>query len=224
MKRKEIPIANQIVHLYNRGVNRQPIFFTRENWHFFLRRLRHYCTADQADILAYCLMPNHYHLLVHLHTDTFGADVMQPFIISYTKAINKQQGRVGPLFQGPYQAKRVDNQRYLMHLTRYIHLNPVAARLTDAPQAWPYSSFQEYIGTRSGTLPRPEMVLAQVGGGGGSSSSRNPVFLKNRVSEKVSEKNRVSEMSDAQRAYADFVCSPDDFRAGLTDALLFNDE
>ena len=92
-------VAGQAYHVYNRGVNCQPIFFCEENWGFFLRRLRRYFVPEQVEILTYCLMPNHYHLLVRLNGDGFSKRVMQPFGVSYTKAVNKQQGRVGPLFK-----------------------------------------------------------------------------------------------------------------------------
>ena len=206
MRRKDKPIANRYYHVYNRGVNFQDIFFNKENWGFFLRRLREYFTPDKAIIIAYCLMPNHYHLLVYLLTDNFGAEVMQPLMVSYSKAINKQEKRVGPLFQGPYKAKSVSNERYLMHLSRYIHLNPVEAGLVIKPEDWAFSSYQEYIGIRRGTLPHPEVIWEQLVGG----DPRNPVFDKNRVSE-------------AQRAYAGYVCSGDDYRAGLTASLLFDE-
>jgi putative transposase len=90
--------TGQTYHLYNRGVNRQPIFFCAENWVYFIKRLRHYFQPELVDILAYCLMPTHYHLMIHLKTDDLSARVMQPLGVSYTKAINRQQGRVGPLF------------------------------------------------------------------------------------------------------------------------------
>ncbi len=153
--------AENYYHLYNRGVNRQPIFFQAENWGFFIKRLRKYCQPDFIDIIAYCLMPNHYHLLVYLKTDELSEKIMQPFGVSYTKAINWQQKRVGPLFQGPFKAKHVDRESYLLHLSRYIHLNPVEAGLVKSPAEWPYSSYRDYIGLRSGTLPKPEIVLAQ---------------------------------------------------------------
>ncbi len=206
MRRKDKPIANRYYHVYNRGVNFQDIFFNKENWVFFLRRLREYFTPDKAIIIAYCLMPNHYHLLVYLLTDNFGTEVMQPLTVSYSKAINNQEKRVGPLFQGPYKAKSVGNDRYLLHLSRYIHLNPVEAGLVNKPEEWAFSSYQEYIGMRKGTLPHPEVIWEQLVGG----DSRNPVFDKNRVSE-------------AQRVYADYVCSGDDYRAGLTASLLFDE-
>ena len=203
MHRKVKPVANGYYHIYNRGVNYQNIFFKAENWSFFLRRLRYYCTPDKADIIAYCLMPNHYHLLVYLKTDTFGEDVMQPFMVSYSKAINKQEGRVGPLFQGPYKAKHVHNDRYLMHLSRYIHLNPVTAGLAEKPEEWAYSSYLEYVGLRAGTLPQPNIVLR-------NPVFRNPVFDKNRV-------------STAYTTYADYVTSGHDEKAGLSASLLFDE-
>ncbi len=69
--------AGHCYHLNNRGVNRQPIFFEKENWAFFLGRLRFYCRADLVDILAYCLTPTHYHLLVHLQSDDLGHKIRQ---------------------------------------------------------------------------------------------------------------------------------------------------
>jgi REP element-mobilizing transposase RayT len=159
--RKEKLKAEHYYHIYNRGVNYQPIFFHPKNWGFFIKRLRDYCQPDLVNIIAYCLMPNHYHLLVFLKADEFGETIMQPLTVSYTKAINRQEKRVGPLFQGPFKAILVDKDAYLLHLTRYIHLNPVAAGLVKGPTEWVYSSFRDYIGQRNGTLPQPEIVLAQ---------------------------------------------------------------
>jgi putative transposase len=151
--------AGQYYHVYNRGVNRQPIFLAKENWGFFIQRLREYFLPEYADIIAYCLMPTHYHLSVHLHHDDFGMQVMQPFGTSYTKAINKQHDRVGPLFQGRFRAVLVKDDAYLTNLTKYIHLNPVKAGLVKEPTAWPYSSYSDYIGLRDGTLPKPMIIL-----------------------------------------------------------------
>jgi len=152
--------ANHYYHFYNRGVNREQIFLQQENWLFFLTKVRQYFRPNLIDIIAYCLMPNHYHMLVYLKTDQISREVMQPFTTSYVKAINKQHGRVGPLFQSRFQAKHVDSGPYLAELTRYIHLNPVRAGLVDHPENWPYSSYNEYIGLRRGTLPHPETVMA----------------------------------------------------------------
>ena len=105
-------------------------------------------------------MPNHYHLLVYLKTD-YLPSLMQPFILSYTKAINKRYERVGSLFQGRFKAVHVDRNEYLTHLSRYIHLNPVAADLVRRPEDWEFSSYREFVGLRNGTLPSPNVILSQ---------------------------------------------------------------
>lgn len=71
-------------HIYNRGNNRQLIFFERENYLFFLRKLREYLVNNAVEVVAYCLMPNHYHLLVYLNSDNLS-NLMQAFILSYTR-------------------------------------------------------------------------------------------------------------------------------------------
>lgn len=177
MSRQAVPlVAGEYYHVYNRGNNRQPIFFERENYLFFLRRVRELLVGDQdpggepdprspgfrgfCSIVAYCLMPNHYHLLVCPADDQFSRH-MQRFSGSYTKAINKRHDRVGALFQGPYQALQVDRSEYLLHLSRYIHLNPVEAGFVKQAQDWEFSSYREYAGLRQGTLPRLDAVLSQ---------------------------------------------------------------
>jgi len=130
--------AGQYYHLYNLGVNHQPIFFNDGNWGYFIKRLKHYFQQELIDIIAYCLMPNHYHLIVYLKTDELSSKIMQPFTVSYTKAVNLQQNRVGSLFKGTFKAKLVDKNEYLLHLSRYIHLNPVFANLVKHPSDWVY--------------------------------------------------------------------------------------
>ncbi|HEY4687804.1 MAG TPA: transposase [Anaerolineae bacterium] len=152
--------AGEHYHVYNRGNNFQGIFFERENYSYFLRLLCEHLTAEAVDIVAYCLMPNHYHLLVCLKVDNLS-NFMQPFGLAYTKAINRRYHRVGSLFQGPFKAVRVDRDEYALHLSRYIHLNPVSARLVERPEDWEFSSYREFIGLRHGTLPKPDIILSQ---------------------------------------------------------------
>jgi putative transposase len=151
---------NCYYHIYNRGINRASLFFNTSNWGFFLTRLRDYFDPTLAEMVAYCLMPNHYHFLVHIKSENFGLEVMQPFLVSYTKAINKQENRVGPLFQGPFQAKRIDTENTLVQVSQYIHLNPVLAGLTPHPAQWKFSSYLDYVGLRQGTFPQSRHVLA----------------------------------------------------------------
>ena len=160
MPRRDVDLcAGEYYHLFNQGHNRGRIFLERRNYGFFLRRMRTYLVPI-LDVVAYCLMPTHYHLLVLLKEAELSHR-MQLFSISYTKAMNARYDRVGALFQGLFRAKHVDRNDYLVHLSRYIHLNPVLAGLVERPEDWEFSSYREYIGMRDGTLPAPEVVLSQ---------------------------------------------------------------
>jgi putative transposase len=151
--------SGQYYHIYNRGVNRQLIFFCEDNWGFFLRRLRQHLKHELVDVVAYCLMPTHYHLLIFLKADHPLSKLMQPFGVSYSKAVNRQQARTGPLFQGPFRAKLIDKDEYLLHLSRYLHLNPVSGGMVQHPEDWSFSSYRDFIGLRNGTLPVPDAKL-----------------------------------------------------------------
>lgn len=151
-------LANHYYHIYNRGNNRQNIFLEQENYFYFLRKIKLYFSED-VEILSYCLMPNHYHILVYLKNNNFS-QIMQKFTIAYTKAINKRFNRVGSLFQGSFKAINISTDEYLLHLSRYIHLNPVKANLVKHPQDWQFSSYLEYIGLRKGNLPKTDKILS----------------------------------------------------------------
>ncbi len=154
--------AGNFYHLYNRGNNRQNIFFERENYLHFLRLLRRHLPTDDLEILAYCLMPNHYHLLVHLKSGNLS-ERMKAMSLAYTKGMNVRYNRVGALFQGRFCSIQVDHEAYLVHLVRYIHLNPVKDRLVMHPEEWEFSSYREYAGLRNGTLPNMEQVRTLTG-------------------------------------------------------------
>ncbi|NEP16125.1 MAG: transposase [Leptolyngbya sp. SIO4C1] len=161
-RRKVAFTPGQYYHLYNRGNNRQKIFFERENYLFFLRQFRRYLAAKTLYVSAYCLMPNHYHFLVRLREENLSQK-MQAFTLSYTKAINRRYRRCGSLFQGRFQAIHVAKEDYLFTLTRYIHLNPVKAKLVQRPEDWEFSSYQEYIDLRQQTLPNLNQTHQHMG-------------------------------------------------------------
>ena len=110
-----------------------------------------------VDVIAYCLMPTHYHLMVRVkdleqNSNKQTSEVsktsevsaaMQKLLISYTKAINNRYERVGSLFQGAFRAKPITNSKHLLHLCRYIHANPVKDELATDPADWPYSNYLE---------------------------------------------------------------------------------
>ncbi|MGQ0603776.1 MAG: REP-associated tyrosine transposase [Anaerolineales bacterium] len=139
-------------HVFNRGANRQPIFREDENYLYLLRRIKSDADEWHVTLLAYCLMPNHYHFVVRQDSDRPISGFVQAVFNSYTKALNKRYGRSGTLFQGPYRAVAVASEEYLTHLCRYVHRNPLEAGLVSRLGDWPYSNFPEWIGERQGTL------------------------------------------------------------------------
>lgn len=158
-RREPTILVGQYYHIYNRGNNRQPVFFERENYLFFLRQWRTY-NGSTCRVVAYCLMPTHYHVLLLVTADGLSHG-MQLLGISYTKAINRQHNRVGALFQGAFRAKHIEGNEYLLHLSRYLHLNPVLAGLVQRAEEWEFSSYRDYLGLRHGSLPVPGIVLDQ---------------------------------------------------------------
>lgn len=148
-------LPDQYYHIYNRGNNRQAIFFERDNYLYFLLAIKKYL-VDYVDILAYCLMPTHYHFLVRVRSQTVASEAvshaMQKVGISYTKAVNKRFARVGALFQGQFQAKPVQNYSHLLNLCVYIHANPVKDNLVTLPEEWEFSNYLEWLNLRHGTL------------------------------------------------------------------------
>jgi len=139
-------------HVYNRGCNRQPIFANEGNYVFLLRRVKAFLQDCPLAVIAYCLMPNHYHFLLRTEVDEAVSRFIQRLFNSYTQAFNKQQGRSGTLFEGRAKKVPVETDEYVIHLCRYIHLNPVRAGLVVHPGEWPYSNYLEWVEQRRGTL------------------------------------------------------------------------
>lgn len=148
--------AGQYYHVYNRGANRRPIFANKENYDFLLRRARQFLPSYAIRVIAYVLMPNHYHFLISVDEDGALSPFLQRLFNSYSQAFNLQQNRTGTLFEG--RAKSVHNadSTYIYALIRYIHLNPVVAGLTSEPEDWQFSNFREWIGVRSDVLFDPD--------------------------------------------------------------------
>jgi len=175
MPRRATPfLPDQYYHFYNRGNNRQAVFLERDNYLYFLRGLKKYL-REYVEILVYCLMPTHYHILVRvrvpqtsevLKTSEVSRQVslaMQKFGISYTKAINKRFERVGALFQGQFQAKPIQHYNHLLNLCVYIHANPVKDGLVFLPEEWEFSNYLEWMNLREGTLVNREFISENFG-------------------------------------------------------------
>lgn len=153
-KRKTVFVQGHDYHIYNRGANRGLIFREEANYTYLLDLIGKVLDDLDVSILAYCLMPNHYHFLLRQNGEQSISAFMQRVFNAYTKAFNKRYNRSGTLFEGPFKAIHVDSDAYLIHLCRYIHRNPIdtepplVARLED----WPFSNYPEWMGLRSGKM------------------------------------------------------------------------
>ncbi|OQY24815.1 MAG: hypothetical protein B6I35_00725 [Anaerolineaceae bacterium 4572_32.2] len=159
MARRKITFTqDEYYHIYNRGVGRQPIFHCDDNYRFLLHRIKKYTAQWQVVVIAYCLMPNHYHFVLLQAGEHPISHFMQSLFNSYTKAFNKMYDRSGTLFEGPFRAAHVTDAAYLLHLCRYVHRNPLDAGLVTNLLNWPYSNYLEWIEQRNGTLVDREFV------------------------------------------------------------------
>ncbi|MDP3994977.1 MAG: transposase [bacterium] len=169
-------VTDNYYHVFNRGVNKQPIFNGVKDYKRLLNLLRFYNYADHPvrfskflllsndqrkeiwnrlensstllNIITYCFMPNHFHLLVKQNIENGTSRFLANIQISYTKYFNIKNDRVGPLLQGQFKAVKIDSEEQLLHLSRYIHLNPFSSALVKnikdiADYGW--SSFKEYL-------------------------------------------------------------------------------
>ncbi|RQP14232.1 MAG: transposase [Chryseobacterium sp.] len=149
MDKLDVFEADTIYHVYSHGNANDLLFREKTNYVFFLERIKTYLLPI-CEIYAYCLIPNHFHLLLKLNenTDQQHSDLMKPFsnlLNSYAKAYNKKYGRKGALFLDFIKRKRVENEKYLLKLLHYIHNNPVEHGLVAAADSWPYSSYNAYL-------------------------------------------------------------------------------
>lgn len=145
-------------HLYNRGVEKRKIFLDNQDYAVFLGLLKrhlgekpcigsrgreYYWLTNDVEVIAFCLMPNHFHLLLYQIEIGAITKLLQAVCSSYVTYFNEKYNRVGSLFQGNFKAIRVTRNNYLLHLTRYIHRNP--AGYLD----WEWSSLSYWLGEKS---------------------------------------------------------------------------
>jgi REP element-mobilizing transposase RayT len=162
-RRKVIFSPNSYYHIYNRGAHRIDIFRSDADYVFLLKKLKELTARYNISVVAYCLMSNHYHLLLRQNGEFEISSLMQALFNSYSKAFNIKYRHSGTLFEGPYRATAVDSGPYLLHLCRYIHRNPLEASMVVKPEQWHYSNYPEFIGLRGGTLVDSEFVQVNFG-------------------------------------------------------------
>jgi len=140
-----IEYENALYHVTSRGNAKQPIYLDDEDRKNFLDILSQVVERYKWICHAYCLMNNHYHLIIETPEANLSRGMRQLNGV-YTQKFNWRHHRVGHLFQGRYKAILVERETYLLELTRYVVLNPVRAGFVDDPKDWPWSSYRATVG------------------------------------------------------------------------------
>lgn len=167
--RVKIYVPDMFYHLYNRGWNRSVIFEDDDDYVYFETLLARHLSLtpvqdskgreyrwlrDEIQLNAYCLMPNHFHMLIYQTDAQAISKLTSSVLTAYTMYFNKKYKRRGSLFESTYKAVPIIDDAQLMHITRYIHLNHKKYR------TWPHSSYSDYLGTaRQWIEPEPILEL-----------------------------------------------------------------
>ena len=144
-------------HIYNRGAHKEKIFFESANYLHLISLFKKYSSQYNVIIVSYCLMPNHYHLILRQKDNGKIGDFLRTTFNAYTQAINKRYHHSGTLFQCRCKAKHLNNDGRCLQVIRYIHRDPVSALLVSSPRKWQFSNYLEWIGLRQGTLADLEL-------------------------------------------------------------------
>jgi putative transposase len=181
--RKTILENGRFYHILNRSIQNIPIFSEPRQCEVFLDLLKFYNQLNPpgkfsinknakikpsikknekiVSIINYCLMPNHFHLTL-LQEENRGITIfMQRVMNSFSHFYNIKFQNVGPLFQGSFKSIEINNIEQLLHLSRYIHLNPVTANMVDEPKDYIFSSYRSYIGLEKSDLIDPKPILSE---------------------------------------------------------------
>src|SRR3990167_2761716 len=187
--RKPSLINGELYHVFNRGLDRRPTFTDKRELgravdliKFYRHKIvpmRYSQLLDQAveirskileelfksarnvDIVCYCLMPNHFHFLLKQVSENGIRKFISNFTNSYTRYFNTKNERSGPLFQGIFKAVHIETDEQLIHLSRYIHLNPVVSGVIHENQieAYPWSSYKEFINSENKEICGKDLVM-----------------------------------------------------------------
>lgn len=170
-----------IYHAYNRGVEKRTIFLDEQDYNIFLYyifiylapsetvlskyptlplRLQGKNLAAEVDLFCYCLMPNHFHLLVQQKTIDGISKFIKQLTNAYTLYFNQKYQRVGSLMQGPFKAIMISTENSLLHISRYIHLNPIVNSLVTNLKNYQWSSFKTYIANSEEIPIKKNLILS----------------------------------------------------------------
>jgi len=170
-------LGGHYYHLFNRGVNRQVTFFTTENYEYFLSQTGLFL-SEYVHFLAYCLLPNHFHFIVKIkdqlnvnnkiitseeEVGRIVSNQIRRLFISYSMAINKQEGRTGSLFESKYKRLEIEDDEYLRYAIFYTHFNPQKHKIASNFRHYKYSSYHSIFSKKTTKIDR-DFVLDIFGG------------------------------------------------------------
>lgn len=165
MPSRKVPFAvGEYYHIFNRGVAQMNVFHDSFDYKRFFKTMLYYQIEGPKpkfsifsptmqelngskiiEIVCYCLMPNHFHFLLKQARDGGITEFISKLTNSYTKYFNTKNERVGPLFQGEFKAVYVSSNEQLLHLSRYIHLNPIIGHAASELNSYRWSSYKEFL-------------------------------------------------------------------------------
>jgi REP element-mobilizing transposase RayT len=167
MEKQDLLEPDCFYHIYNRGNNKENLFIQEENYFHFLKLLKIHI-VNIAEIYSYCLLKNHFHLVLKIKTteelqekNISPNKLSQPFsnfFNAYTKAINKKYNREGSLFKERFKRERIATTEYLKNVIVYTHLNPVKHNFQNSYHDYKYSSFQSILAQKPTLLRRKEVI------------------------------------------------------------------
>lgn len=181
-KKKRIWYPGAVYHITNRGNRRSDIFKDEEDFQVYLTILEQTMDKYPFILYSYCLMTNH----IHLQLETEDVEIwhiMRNINLFYSKYFNNKYNYVGHLFQGRYKSEVIENDAYNLQTSRYIHLNPVQAKMVEYPIEYKWSSYDIFMGKRKSDLVNENKILSYFKG-----NSRR--LYKNYVESKLIETNR----------------------------------
>ena len=139
-------------HIFNRGNDKRDIFLDNSDFQFYLRRLITCLSKFEFSLICYCLMPNHVHLLLQQNSEVPSSKLMSSLHTSYSMYFNMKYKHIGHVFESRFKQKLIESDEYLIHLSRYIHLNPVEAGLVKKPETYKWSSYNNYLVNEEGLI------------------------------------------------------------------------
>jgi REP-associated tyrosine transposase len=185
-RKPRIEIGGGLYHVITRGNNRRKIFRSHDDYLRFTDILAKQKAKLPFYLYAYCLMPNHVHFLIEMQESPVS-QIMQRVLTSYSQFYNRKYKKIGHLFQGRYKAILCQTDRYLGELVRYIHLNPVRARMMKRPEDFEYSGHRAYLGLDRSGLVDTEPVLRHFGATKKRAIEAYIQFVEASLSEKSQE-------------------------------------